>query len=56
MSRHYDEALIKTVKHRVNLHICVILNANCVKVNAQNEFACTNYDISKVTKPYRAHY
>ena len=30
------------------------MNAKCVKLNAQNEFECTNYGISKVTKPYRA--
>ena len=44
---------LKTVK-QINLHNYVILNAKSVKLNSQNEFECTNYGITKVTKPYRA--
>ena len=44
---------LKTVKH-INLHTYVNLNAKSVKTNSQIEFECTNYDITKVTKPYRA--
>ena len=44
---------LKTVKH-INLHNYVIFNAKSIKLNSQNEFECTNYGITTVTKPYRA--
>ena len=34
--------------------MCNFLMLKCVKLNAQDEFECTNYGITKVTKPYRA--
>ena len=44
----------KQVKNMSTYINMLFLNVKCVKLNAQNEFECTNYGITKVTKPYRA--
>ena len=44
----------KRFKNSVLCVLVYFLNDKCVKLNAQNEFECTNYGITKVTKPCRA--